>query len=773
MALAYSPPISPPLTAPLRLTPKTPRSPATVQYHATSLKTPSVTREAHAPRPSSPFARPTTPAYNSTPPLSKKSKLRPSPLRVEPLCLRAGEVPIVATAGLDELSDIGSPPNATLLCTQPLVPITGKDSYPAAFSLGHSKPSGPFSRPTSPIITLGIDYDTSDVPTSAASSTINSPAIFRFDPPHNLLHPTSHSTLPKDKSLRLFERRSSRVSVASLDQLSMSICNSVPPLSARRLSQPRLSIASAISMDSSVDPISIELPRRKSSLLCAPQRTTREWSGTLSELFEGVEQLTAGLSQTVLDDRSDTSSIEEPHESTPTTLLLPRSRTSSEDSSLYTPSVSSVILSSTDTEGDLQPNLRTKRSSSALPVNQPPAICHEPSGINLKIAMERIDEVRSEASSPTQMPPTPDTALGFTNTAHNSLGSLEKRESPPPYSRGETPSTRILPPGLAVTGKVSPTATSSKPKPYIPPHLRPPSTLTPPARLASINLPPARQTRSVLMRDLPTDERASQQWDREKVTSDVRQITQRMQWDKAQKTWQLVREAERVPVIRKREISSRVEAVPQPTLQRTPAHHSRRSMPMLPPGRLEWAFIDSSMPSVTVQSEPAYRVCIAWRVLSGRNTFHHPFGVQDELKVFVLGRTSSEFYDLHQGLLHHFPLEPRRHQWTRDTEIGPLAQASIEPMSPPCDEQFVWSPNGTSWQQRREDTKTRAAALEQWMQGLMRLKQTPMAGVLESDLLRQWMTPKRDGDCERVVDDWRSDRHIGDERIARTLERLW
>ena len=276
-----------------------------------------------------------------------------------------------------------------------------------------------------------------------------------------------------------------------------------------------------------------------------------------------------------------------------------------------------------------------------------------------------------------------------------------------------------------------------------------------------------------MMRDLLADERASQQWDREKVATDVRQITQKTQWDKAQKTWQLVREAERIPVVRKDEISSRVESIPQPSLQRMPTHHSRRNMPILPPGRLEWAFVDSNMPSVTVQSEPAYRLCIAWRMLSGHNHFRHPFGAQDELKVFVLGRTSSEFYDLHRNILRNFPVEPRRHQWATDTEIGPLAKASIESMEPPCDEEFVWSPHGRTWQQNREDTKTRAASLERWMQSLMRLKQTPVGGVLESELLRQWMTPKREGDCERVAENWRNDNHIGDERIARTLERLW
>ncbi|KIM24543.1 hypothetical protein M408DRAFT_331757 [Serendipita vermifera MAFF 305830] len=299
----------------------------------------------------------------------------------------------------------------------------------------------------------------------------------------------------------------------------------------------------------------------------------------------------------------------------------------------------------------------------------------------------------------------------------------------------------------------------------------------PPPRLASLALPPARPLRSLLRSDIAADDRTSQQWDREKVTQDIRQVVQRLRWDKAQKTWQLVREAEHTPPTRGR-ISNVAEApLPRNTSISSIAPLATRAT-MLPPGKMEWGLVDSAAPSNTGHPGLLFRVCIAWRVTPEHNAVRHPFGAQEELKVFVLGRTSEEFYQLYEGLMGRFMLEPRRHEWTQPHEMGPKAMGCLEPMEVPVEEEnFDFTTDGAQWEATREAVRRKVDALESWMQGLMRLKHTNVGHVLESEFIRAWMAPRREGDCERSVDRWRKDGHgeIGrdSEGIAKVLERLW
>lgn len=299
-----------------------------------------------------------------------------------------------------------------------------------------------------------------------------------------------------------------------------------------------------------------------------------------------------------------------------------------------------------------------------------------------------------------------------------------------------------------------------------------PTVCNPPVRYTSLALPAARRQRPVLRTDLLVD-RASQQWDREKVNGDVRKVAQRLPWDKAQKAWHLVREAEAAPIDREQIATASQDSIiprnPLSPLQPTMAARSS----MLPPGRMEWATVDSAAPNTAGQPGLIFRLCIAWRLATQYNAINHPFGAQEEVKVFVLGRTHEEFYQFYEGLLGKFMLEPRRHPWTQSEEIGPRANASLFPMEPPLDdEEFDSAIHGD------ELTRVRKVdMLETWTQGLMRLKGTKMDFVLASDYVRSWMAPRREGDCERSADNWRKDGHeeIGrdSEGIARVLERLW
>ncbi|KAG8840270.1 hypothetical protein FRB91_006349 [Serendipita sp. 411] len=298
-----------------------------------------------------------------------------------------------------------------------------------------------------------------------------------------------------------------------------------------------------------------------------------------------------------------------------------------------------------------------------------------------------------------------------------------------------------------------------------------------PLRLTSITLPPARPLRRLLRTDLPLDDRSSRQWDREKVATDVRQVVQRLKWDKAQKAWQLVRAAGHAPITRKNDNGfHHIDrfSLQSPKLQPIQEHREMMES-ILPPGQLEWALVDSSAPVAALQSQSVFRLCIAWRVSVTRNAFKHPFGAQDELRVFVLGRTKADFYELHEKLLEEYPLEPKRHQWAQYHEISPMALASIEAMEKPADQmdEPLLSLSGPQWEAHREEMRREAGELDGWLQSLLRLKETQCGDALQSDLVRTWMSPRRTGDCERVTEDWRTDSHGGEERIARALERLW
>ena len=327
------------------------------------------------------------------------------------------------------------------------------------------------------------------------------------------------------------------------------------------------------------------------------------------------------------------------------------------------------------------------------------------------------------------------------------------------------------------------------------PNSPPPSPLyEPPIRSTSLTQRPSRRLRPRVRTELLCNERPSQQWDREKVAKDVQRAIPLLGWDKAQRAWQIVREASQVSPTRLIK-SPKVPLSPPPPPRHpssprdgilftptTPTASSPRP-PMLPPGKMEWAFVDSAAPDPTrPPSRLLFRLCIAWRVAIHSNAIKHPFGAQEEIKVFVLGRTHEEFYQLYQKLMGRFMLEPRRHPWTRSDEVGPRARASLDPMAAPDEEEEIeglgeFASGGKKGEQVRERVKAKVDALEAWTQGLMRLKGTKMAYVLESDLVRMWMAPQREGDCERAVDNWQRDGHgeIGrdPEGIAKVLERLW
>lgn len=339
-----------------------------------------------------------------------------------------------------------------------------------------------------------------------------------------------------------------------------------------------------------------------------------------------------------------------------------------------------------------------------------------------------------------------------------------------------------------------------------------------PPRDRSLPLPSARALRSPIVDQHSPREKGSQQWDRDKVAVDVKQhVAQRLRWDKAQKAWRLVECAEEAPITKRKELESRRLPVPATPLNLPLSWQTPQATPVLPQGRLEWALVDSGIlqsdpitpkaasttaVAATAGSDILFRLCISWRITTGSNHFQHPFGVRDELKVFVLNRTGKEFYEFYSGLLEQFPLEPRRHQWARDDELSPRAMGCIEYMEPPNYEftqaqthgATTLNLDGSQWeieeeyerterermeaqQVEREHIRRHTETLEAWVQGLIKLKHTPMANVLESQYVREWMAPRRETeDCERSVDSWRKD-GIGEpgpeEGIARALEKIW
>ncbi|PVF99589.1 hypothetical protein CPB86DRAFT_783482 [Serendipita vermifera] len=487
---------------------------------------------------------------------------------------------------------------------------------------------------------------------------------------------------------------------------------------------------------------------------------------TLSQLIEGLERLNAERGSTdISDDHSfhnvsvESGSTHDDDESLHTMSDTLETKTTSvhdidSDETFSTaprPSATTLesmvhVMASQET---LTPpkNLKPKRSSNALPFEHEPPV--RPPGLPL---------------SDTQSP-----ILNRHIQAPMAIKEV-KKETPPRYSQ-------IDPKRIPTPVSVSPinvhanaNAPVMSPRPDKSSLSRSATLSSIPPRLTSINLPAARPLRRLSRGELLAEDRSSKQWDKAKISTDVQQFGQRMQWDKAQKAWQLVRDAESTPITRKQDLS-RERACPQP-VQVVAPKPGRRRCSMLSPGRLEWAFVDSSLANAGPNSPTTYRLCIAWRVLTGHNAFRHPFGLQEELKVFVLERTSKEFYDFYEGLMDRFQLEPRRHPWAKDHEIGPLALGSIEFMKKPED----YDPAPIYDTYTKQEERDRIAELEHWIQGFMKLKNTPMAHVLESEYIRRWMAPRKDRDCERIVEQWRKDGHgeFGNEEgFACALERLW
>ncbi|KAG8831134.1 hypothetical protein FRC17_003617 [Serendipita sp. 399] len=635
-------------------------------------------------------------------------------------------------------------------------------SAESSSSSAYSLPS-PFSRPSSPVLPMDR--------ISTASSDLITPSVFRFD----VIPPTPPASFPVASSVREI------TTAHSLLQPTISIEN-------------HLSMAhDSFSRDSPPLPTPSDTCGSPDTLLAVPQcetRNSRTLSRTLTELLEGLEGLNTDceveeMSNPDLDEYQGPENDRRERLRSPSTPSL--EQPPSETSSIHTPSISSEVETAflPPQEHENQHTLRSKRSSYVLPRQQqqleadsePQIIVTPPETPQTArpepyVPLETIMDLRID----------PITPLDHCSTV--SLGQLAvspsvqtRVEAPPPY-------TQPLPQYSTIQhteSRAQPTQST------LPARRDSVSTMKHvPLRLSSISLPPARPLRRLLRTDLPRDDRSSRQWDREKVATDVRQVVQRLKWDKAQKAWQLVREAGQVPITHMSGAGSshfpnRFSLQSNTSLQ--PIHEHRVIMEsILPLGQLEWALVDTSLPVPTTSpsslssSQPVFRLCIAWRTSVSRNTFRHPFGAQDELRVFVLGRTKADFYELHEKLLEQYPLESRRHKWAQDHEIGPMALASIEAMDKPDEEhdrERSMSVIGGQWEVHREEMRREAERLERWLQSLLKLKTTRCAEALQSDLVRAWMSPRRAGDCERVTENWRIDSHCGEERIARALERVW
>jgi hypothetical protein len=553
------------------------------------------------------------------------------------------------------------------------------------------------------------------------------------------------------------------------------------------------------------------------------------WERSLSELFEGVEKLNAQMESaedksvstasgedgvrihvelytTAEEDDDDESIITNPEEHMHSIEDTESIITNPEEEGHYRTSTFAPSFLHPEPK-DRSELLKTKRSSCALPqaqlsssVSQSPQVrsrsvfsdnsesqssdeVHSASPIAIEShsdILATIDELTLAVQ--TLLPPSP--PFGIREDETSDL----RASSEPITSRREVPILKSPEPLIGVRSILpsirndsvlsssigSPTVANVElPAPKTP-HLKPVNTnVRPPPRLGSITLPPARPLRSLRRSELPVEDTGSQQWDREKVATDVLQVVQRLRWDKAQKAWQLVKQAEVVPITKKQDIP----ALPPSGIQHIRFASNVNALPnvtqILPPGRLEWAFLDPSIPSATTDLKLIFRLCVAWRVHTPQNAFRHPFGAQEEVKVFVLGRTTNEFFELHEGLLEQYDLEPRRHQWTQPHEMGPRAKGCLERMDKPDNDE---NSSGIGWGTYKGQAMKKREMLESWVDSLMRLKGTAMQAVLEGQLIRSWMAPKREGDCERIAGDWRKDGHgevAFEERIARALEGSW
>lgn len=608
------------------------------------------------------------------------------------------------------------------------------------------------------------------------------------------------------------------------------------PIAQHSLSTPTPEKPADLTSSCTLPTITVTLPSR-TSLAVSEQDSGRE--RTLSELFEGLFILSSGgktastVSLSTVNERLDVPEIaseqeEDDFDATdlispgdssfeacgellepPTLSLPPLRRRSSAPSSMYEPPVSPpimvlptlVVTPPLSPEEDVPRVLHTKRSSSALPL----MVAHVDHTIVIPSAPcspihEGVSPIQEETQDDVEVE---EHAIYISNDdfgvsmISDDQWTLRAESIVTETARDELPQNRLprysqlqhSPSQLAyhqsgdtvVNEQSEPQTSLSSAKAILKSDLfTPPKTpepvFNPPPRLTSLELPPARRLRSLLRADIASDGRASQQWDREKVTQDVRQVVQRLRWDKAQKAWQLVREAEHLPPAHGRINSVSQTSSPHRPIPLSPTFPTRTVM--LPPGKMEWALVDSATPSNTGPGL-VFRLCIAWRVTPEHNAVRHPFGAQEELKVFVLGRNSEDFYQLYEGLMGRFMLEPRRHPWAQPHEIGPKAAGSIEPMELPVEEEedLDFTSEGARWEAVREIVRRKVDTLDAWTQGFMNLKHTNMAHVLESDFVRGWMAPRREGDCERSVDKWRKDGHgeIGrdSEGIANVLERLW
>ncbi|KAG8838098.1 hypothetical protein FRC20_006499, partial [Serendipita sp. 405] len=325
MACQYSPPAYPlPPTAPLRLTPKSSRSPLSTNIYPspTDFSSPALVSQKcftiavpPMPRFSSPM-----PIRSPTPPLSRKKS---SPLkrsytpRHQPSAsdsilrypIMKLNRPIYGTRPLSE--------DSSLCDHHPLSPA--ESSASSACSL----PS-PFSRPSSPVHPMDFP-----IRHSTASSDLISPAVFRFDvipatPP--AAQPTPPSVAPPPPTVA---------------NPSLRLTLPIGPYGNIAHSYP--------SPDSLPLSTTSELDHPANTLLTVPyvqNRDSRTLSRTLSELLEGFDRLDVdckadGTSDVELEDHDEPESDHRERARTPSMHSL--EHTPSDTSSIHTPSISSEV----------------------------------------------------------------------------------------------------------------------------------------------------------------------------------------------------------------------------------------------------------------------------------------------------------------------------------------------------------------------------------------------------------------------------------------------
>lgn len=661
-------------------------------------------------------------------------------------------------------------------------------------TIGHPEPQQVVKTPLKTMFQTNLppssSMSASDIPITDILTTTDTQQKGEL-PPTPYIKPRHHHTSSSPVSsinVPLPPRRQN--SVFSRDQSSADMIN-LPPMVDRQHSVGGATVAS-----STTD----QIERRLSELFRSFEKLDETFRSRESSITSYEESRDVKFQVQSVDDDDDSESIitnPEEEEVIMKARLTPK-QPEEDTTSLCAPSF--LRLETASARSDL----KTKRSSAALPQSRfsntssspPSSIAHDLSSSDegtLACDEEAGDtDIDIFIASKTALPPSPpyiqDEELPtdsnsdpvylprYSQVPTSSDQRIEPVVEPSPARHASILSNFVPPitPSLVETPKkATPTLSNLSPTSVSPLKVRPPP------RLTSITLPPARPLRSVVRSDLSVEE--IQQWDKGKVATDVQQVVQNLQWDKAQKAWQLVKAAETSPMARRKDIPpslqpGHIHFAPTPT--RSMSGLDQPSL-ILPPGCLEWALIDPGMPGITTESQLVFRLCITWRVHSGINTFRHPFGAQEEVKAFVLGRTYEEFYAFYEGLLERFELEPRRHRWTQAHEMSPRAKACIEYMEPPQAKEYeddLQRPYGEGWVVNEEQVRRKKETLDAWVQGLMKLKGSNMEYVLASEFVRSWMAPTRIGDCERWANDWRrgSYGYLGSgEAFARTLERAW